>query len=598
MDHEKLVEIATVNGVPTVTSTRHISSIRVFSVLRGDHFAAAPVTTAPFEQERRSYELSVWNLASTLFDPTGSRSGAAEDRQRRDKLAKFWAALVQGTSPAVDQGATYEEKAVLYLAQRKVTDACRALLDGKDNKLGTMVSLIGTSDAFRKDMREQVDDWHHENYLSDFTVPMRVLYSLLAGYVSVAKGKKGVGVENRMESEIISERFGLDWKQAFGLRLWYGISAEDGIAAAVDKYIEDLEQGKVPAPRPWYIEQGIRVPWVDTRRDEREDLLWGLLKVFAGRATLEEVLQPENAELTPFNFRLCWQLSQALSAVGNKVLPAERADALTSSYVTEVVHSGKSDMAWIDAIFISLHLTEPTSRIKAIQDVLARHVGELFTTKARENRLYDWLVDALRIPASWVWQAAALHWHGKQGHAALEAECLLRAAAFADAHRIFVKELAPRAVVERNHADVAALLEKLAPHQHTIPDWALGGEVYASYLELYSQRANGGQTESRLVEGLMASLPSMYERALDSDTTEVAAIADMADFVAKEAMVLATNGRVSPPYPSNPLRPGSSNTSQMDLSRISRLPLTEDSQLRYSNDLALAYFREVMGASG
>lgn len=36
----------------------------------------------------------------------------------------------------------------------------------------------------------------------------------------------------------------------------------------------------------------------------------------------------------------------------------------------------------------------------------------------------------------------------------------------------------------------------------------------------------------------------------------------------------------------------------MDLSKISRLPLTEDRHLRYSNDLASAYYREVMSARG
>ena len=602
-----MVRIASINGVPTLVlpnhTPNHTPSLLGFSILRKDHFTS-PATkpfTVPFGQERRSHELSVWKLAGTLFDPTGSRSDAGQDRHRRERLAKFWAALVQESSGPVDEGAPHEEKAVLYLAQRKVTEACRALLDGKDIRLGTMMSLIGSSDAFKKDMREQIEEWHDGDILSEFSVPVRVLYSLLAGHVSVAKGKKGVGIENRMDSEIISERFGLDWKQAFGLRLWYGISAEDGIAAAVDKFMEDIEQGKVPAPRPWYVEQGIPVNWEDQHRDEREDLLWGLLKVFAGRASLKEVLQPENAELTPLNFRLCWQLGQALVAVGHRVLPAERADVLTSSFATEILHSSKEETAWIAAIFVLLHLTEPAARMKAIQDVLAHHVGDLFTKKWREQRHYELLVNDLHIPATWVWQAAALHWHGKTGYSALEAECLLRASAFADAHCLFVKELAPKAVIEGHHAEVSTVLEKLKPHQHAIPGWNLGGEVYANYLDLVSQRTGGQQPESRLVESLMASLPLMYERTLDTDTTEVAAIADMADFVAKEALVLATRGQVSPApsskFPRRRVSGANASSSQMDLSQISRLPLTEDRQLRYSSDLASAYFREVMSSS-
>ena len=38
---------------------------------------------------------------------------------------------------------------------------------------------------------------------------------------------------------------------------------------------------------------------------------------------------------------------------------------------------------------------------------------------------------------------------------------------------------------------------------------------------------------------------------------------------------------------------------QMELSQISRLPLTDDRQLQYSNDLAFTYFREaIQGARG
>ncbi len=33
----------------------------------------------------------------------------------------------------------------------------------------------------------------------------------------------------------------------------------------------------------------------------------------------------------------------------------------------------------------------------------------------------------------------------------------------------------------------------------------------------------------------------------------------------------------------------------MDLTKISRLPLTEDRRVRYSSDLAFTYYREVMG---
>jgi nuclear pore complex protein Nup98-Nup96 len=500
-------------------------------------------------RQRESYEQSVWELASILFDPVEARSAAMMERLRRDMLAKLWGRLVQETSSkAVERATTYEEKAIHLLAQRKITEACRVLLDGKNPKVATLVSLIGSSDSFKKDMREQMEEWHQGDVLSEFALPLRVIYSLLGGNVTVVRGKKGVGVENRMDSEIISQRFGLDWKQAFGLRLWYGVAAEDGIAAAVEQFMEDVEQGRVPAPRPWYVEQGIEVAWEDSQRERREDLLWGLLKVFAGRSTLEDILQPENSQLSPFNFRLCWQLAQSIAAVGDSFsLSDEAADALTMSYATEVVYHGQPGN-WIAAIWILCHLLGQTTRAKAIQEVLDHHAGELFTAQAKEHNFYERLTDELKVPAPWIWKAAALHWRGKQNHPEIEAQCLLRADAFADAHEIFVRDLAPRAVIEANHTEMEAMLRKLHPHRHHIPTWTTGGQVYAHYLELLAARKKGGLVPSKLIESLVSALPELYEKAGTVDVRIVAAVTEMADVVAREALVLAGKGRVSQPH--------------------------------------------------
>ncbi|KIH94179.1 nucleoporin nup189 [Sporothrix brasiliensis 5110] len=623
-DHKDVVDVQVVDGVPAISTCR-IPEIKAFAGFCEQVNQRRSASASTISQQLGSYEQSVWELASVLFDPIDEHASNPGDeaRQRRANLATFWAQLVQDSSSAkpLDQAQSFEEKAVLYLASRKVPEACRALVDGKNFKLATLVSLIGTGDAFKKDMREQVDDWQQGDALSEFSVPLRSIYSLLAGNVAVCEGKKGGGVENRMNSVVVSNWFGLDWKQAFGLRLWYGIAAGEGIESAVAKYVEDLEQGRVPAPRPWYTTQrDITAAWADPQRELREDLLFGLLKVAAGLARLEDVLEPENSQPSPFRYRFCWQISQALSGAkhisASAKLSLEKADALCTSYASEVVHqndrssNGPDDGAWVHAIWVLLHLSDRTARIHAVQDVLARHTGSLFVNNGAQSNLYGKLVDDLKIPAQWVWQAAALYWRNQQNQPVLEAECLLRASAFADAHRIFVKELAPKAVVERNYSDIAEMLEKLQPHRQQIKDWALGGEVYSRFLDLLTlQRGgtlggsgtggSGGSAARRTrgrqqqqardeaeqasaqllgaVEALAASLPAMYDNAGNALPTEVAAITEMADVVAKETMALANKGR-------------------MDLTKISRLPLTEDRRVRYSSDLAFAYYREVMSA--
>lgn len=587
-----MVDVQVVDGVPAI-STRRIPQVKAFAGFCEQANRRRSAAASTLSQQLGSYEQSVWDLASVLFDPVDERASNSVDeaRQRRDNLAKFWAQLVQDSTSAkpLDQAQSLEEKAVLYLASRKVPEACRALVDGKNFKLATLVSLIGTGDAFKKDMREQVDDWQQGDALSEFSIPLRSVYSLLAGNVAVCEGKKGGGVENRMNSVVLSNWFGLDWKQAFGLRLWYGIATGEGIESAVSKYVEDLEQGRVPAPRPWYTTQrDITAAWTDPRREQREDLLFGLLKVAAGLSRLEDVLEPENSQPSPFRYRFCWQINQALSGIKSinpsAKLSTEKADSLSTSYASEVVYqndrvaNGAGDGAWVHAIWVLLHLSDRTSRTHAVQDVLARHTGSLFANNGAKSNLYDNLVDDLKIPAQWVWQAAALYWRNQQNQPVLEAECLLRASAFADAHRIFVKELAPKAIVERNYSDIADMLEKLQPHRQQIKDWALGGEVYSRFLDLLTlQRGGtlggsaGGNAAPRTrgrqqqqardeaeqasvqligaVEALASSLPAMYDNAGNALPTEVAAITEMADVVAKETMALANKGRVSISHP-------------------------------------------------
>ncbi|EPE04936.1 nucleoporin [Ophiostoma piceae UAMH 11346] len=640
-EHKETVDVQVVDGIPVAVTAR-IPTIKTFAASCEQGNRRRPPAASELAKELGSYEQSVWELASVLFDPTEALTPAEEARQRRENLAKFWAELVQDSPSAktVDQAQSVEEKAVLQLASRKVPEACRTLVDSKNLKLAALVSLIGSSDSFKKDMREQVNDWHEGDVLAEFSIPLRSIYSMLAGNVAVCEGKKGGGVENRMDTVVLSNWFGLDWKQAFGLRLWYGVSSGDGIESAVAKYVEDLEQGRVPAPRPWYSSSAAAdkaskntasAAWADAQREQREDLLFGLLKVAAGLSRLEDVLEPENSQPSPFRYRFCWQLNQALSASPSSAaaikLSTEKADSLTSSYASEVVYHTTDDdqqisasgdgAAWVHAIWVLLHLSDRTARTQAIQDVLGRHAGSLFANTSskplvnngeRAISLYDTLVDDLKIPAQWIWQAAALYWRNQQDQPVLEAECLLRASAYADAHRIFVKELAPKAIVERNYGEIAEMLEKLQPHRQQIKDWALGGEVYSRFLDLLNYQkgtsasfASAGspttsapRTRSRqqqvrdeveqastqlisTVEALASSLPAMYENARSALPTEVAAITEMADVVAKETMVLANKGR-------------------MDLTKISRLPLTQDRRVRYSTDLAFAYYREVMSA--
>ncbi|KAJ4263824.1 hypothetical protein NW762_005857 [Fusarium torreyae] len=519
-------------------------------------------------------EKHVWDLASILFDPI-EHPNQSEYLIRRSRLSRFWTDLVDpASSTIIGLAGSSEEKAVACLAGHRITEACKHLIDGKNFRLATLVPLIGTSDAAKKDMREQLKAWHDSKMLSEFSESIRTIYELLSGNACVCEGMKGVPVEDRLDSFVISKKFGLDWKQAFGLRLWYSIAQDDNLAAAVQVFKDDIDQEREYLPLPWYIDQGIKPLWDDVDSDRRQDLLWGLLQLYAnGASDLEAILRPENSQLSPLDMRLTWQLGLALVSSGKVSFGqngTEKADAATLAYASQLTSAGE----WLEAVFVLLHLSSPLARKMAIQEHLARHAGLIGDDN---SSVFVILTDKFRIPSLWIWEALALYMRSVKKDAYSEVECLLRAGSFVEAHRVLVKEVAPLAVVERDYANLSALISQFEGRQEAISDWSLGGEIYSFFLTLIQYRTKHEVAPQSVLERLLAGLHAMDEDAGDSGVLRYAAVSDMADETAKE-ILKATKKK-----------------QDMELrSRILNLPLTQDRLLAYSVDLSMDRYREVM----
>ncbi|KAJ3956354.1 hypothetical protein N0V92_007108 [Colletotrichum tropicale] len=526
-------------------------------------------TTSP----ANAHERLVWELASILFDGPASADEDLENESRKSRLSKFWGALVDSASSrSVALARSSEEKAIAALSGHRIQDACKYLLDGNNFRLATLVSLIGSNDQAKRDMREQIDEWQDANFLSEFADPLRAIYELLSGNSGVCEGKKAVPLEDRIESFVISQRFGLDWKQAFGLRLWYSISRNDHLSAAVRLFREDITQDREQRPQTWYLEQGIPALWNDRRSEAREDLLWGLLKLYSDAETdLEAVLRPENSQLSPLDIRLSWQLSRALLST-NKVSyghnASEKADASTIAFADQLVSEG----SWLEATFVLLHLGNPDMRAKAVQENLCRHAA-LLGSETGTN--FTTLTQTLKIPPSWIWEAQALYMRAVKKDAAAEVHCLLRAGSYPEAHNVLVHQVAPSAVVSRDYDELAVTLSRFEGHDHAIPGWTLGGEVYKAFLELVSRRKQRQQISIQVLDGLLSGLPALRENAESGNITSLAAISEMGSLVAK---VMAEVPRHD----------------QDNVTRVLSLPLTEDAHLKHALNMSLSYYQGLM----
>jgi nuclear pore complex protein Nup98-Nup96 len=542
------------------------------------------------------HEKLVWELAGVLFDPIEVPADLKDfpkalEFLRRDNLSAFWEKLVdQASSQGVAMSKSAEEKAIAALSGHRVPDACNHLLQGKDFHLATLVALLGSNDEMRKDIRAQLDDWQKARVLAEINQPIRAIYEILSGNVCVCDGAKAVSIEDRVDSFIISQRFGLDWRQAFGLRLWYAITSSDHLGKAVQKFAEDLQQDKETArPVAWYVEQNIKPLWDDQDLESRQDLLWGLLKLYANSKTdLESVIRPENSQLSPLNVRLSWQLSRALTSlevISYGADAEDKADRLTLSFASQLTNEGN----WLDAIFVLLHLCNAESRTKAIQDHLAHHAGSI--GHSADSQTFATMLE-YKIPEAWIWEAKALYMRSVQKDPRREVECLILAKSYDEAHLTFCKEVAPKAVIERDYTTLRKLLVGFEGREWSIRDWNLGGALYVDYLSLLDGEKSG-KIDTSIVERLLGCLPAMLVDARHATFFETVAVQEISNVVAK---IVTTRGNVS--YTSSVLmkRANGTTTNQTqktDLSRVLELPLTEDRFLKHTMDLSLGYYQMV-----
>ncbi|GAP87089.1 putative nucleoporin autopeptidase [Rosellinia necatrix] len=562
--HSKLTQIHLVDDIPTVELKPKLS-LKDFSVRSGSKNSA------------EEHERLVWELASVLFDnvkvPVELQTDPeAIEKLRRENLSKLWESMVEDrTNKAVAMAHTHEEKALAALSGHRVADACKYLLEGKNYRLATLVALIGTDDSLKKDIRDQLREWQGANVLSEFSQPIRALYEMLSGNVCACEGTKGA-LENRANPFLISERFGLNWQQAFGLRLWYAISTNGSIAEAFKKHKEDVEQDKELGPAVWFAQHGVSAIWDDPRKEEREDILWGLLKLYSdGQADLEAVIRPENSQLSPLDYRLCWQLGQALASTGRLSFgrdATEKADAATISFATQLTNEG----SWLEAVFVLLHLTSANARTVAIQDHLCRHAALIGN---EDSGAFKKLTVEFIIPTQWIWHAKALYMRSVKKDATAEVQCLLRAESWAEAHQAFVKEVAPKAIIERNHDGLANVLRQFEGRHLHVPDWNVGGQIYKAFLQLKSHHRRSEEPPQELVESLLEGLPAMHGNTPEAGIVEYAALTEMAAEVAQMIAGVGKAGKL------------------LD-DRILSLPLTEDAVLKHSKGLAWTHYNTMM----
>ncbi|KAF1969501.1 hypothetical protein BU23DRAFT_557531 [Bimuria novae-zelandiae CBS 107.79] len=577
-------------------------------------------------------EQKAWQLLALLFD-SGDQvpSGIPEEKKnqwlaqdRKERLSRFWQELVmKDAQDHAKENISDEEKALAYLSCNSIADAVATLFRGSDMRLATMVSLLGGDVAMREDMREQIDEWRRMDFLAEMDDSVRALYELVRGETAQAEGKGGVVREDKVSTFQIASRFGLDWRRAFGLRLWYQTTAEENIEWAVAQFADAMRDGKENVkPVPWFVEQKPEMSWDDPRKEQREDLLWGILKLYARSkidgvpVTIDDVLAPVGVSGHPLNARLSFQLYhlfQSRSAdpmeederkVGMPIQPHSVGDDQFSLSVQSVQSADFDEEAarkelgdqltltygaslhtpehWTTAVWVYTHLSNPAMRAHHIR-LLLNQFSSTYEI-ADGDATYEALAN-MSIPQRWMHAAAALQ--AKANGASLrQATHLIKADELQDAHEVLCRSVGPNAIISRHLDPLRELLGDFeGSYRHAkdpVPGWVQGGQIYFDYIHLLdlTEQRNPYRPEDKLT----AEIHALLRKLQQSLETVARDRWDGASSLEERVALSEIAGTVANLMAKNKLS---------DRASVLKLPLTEDLWLRHSVDLSATYYRNV-----
>ncbi|PWW77905.1 hypothetical protein C7212DRAFT_350849 [Tuber magnatum] len=549
------------------------------------------------------HEKSIWELAGVLWDPIAGELALEEESQemieymqetcRKERLSKFLEALVEvAADEHVHGAATLEEVAIAHLTAHRVEHACASLLEAGDFRLASLITMVGGDAKLRSSIKKQLEQWKNRGVLAEIPIPIRALYELLAGNTCHSEGVRGP-LEDAAPNFFIPNRFNLDWKRGFGLKLWYGCAEEEPIGNAVVDYETDMREypEAVPSPKPWYHTEA------NPARDDAIDILWGLLKLYADRElNLEEALAPVNMNTSYIDYRLSWQLRTILARKGirdfsggnlhrridgtDEFIAGSMADQITVDFAGELETLGM----WEWAIFVLLHLTDTDSRETAVRNVIGKHIDELESAEGADvGKKLEFLEKTLLIPKNWIHEARALQARSAGRHL-LEAGYLLAAQAWNEAHKTVVKKVAPEAVIS---GDLEILKLILAEFEDVdlVDKWNLGGQIYLDYIHLQEYVLSGklhlgsaknapeqkGLPRSNSPKDLARRLLVGLKNADRKGFLQNIAVREMAGVVG--SWVLKSDDMIS------------------EAPKLLELPLTEDQFLRKTVNLGLAYYK-------
>ncbi|KAF9352830.1 hypothetical protein BGX26_009367 [Mortierella sp. AD094] len=470
------------------------------TIIAGTSFTTLMSRLKELRHNLSEQEVYAWILGQSLFDPQPTPSNFSEMPKpaqesyesigRRTRCSNWLSYVIKPLLEAdmrrieIKGGSLAKEEALFsLLASNKRQMASVAAVQSKNLRLATLIAQSGRGSQPLLGLENQMKFFKELGMEGCIPVSYLKIYALLSGALDVNIAPKG--------SSALYVTDGLDWRQVFGLYLWHSSMPGANLQQAVDQYAASMAMRKsVARPAPWHQKN------VEGSDPEHYDFLFQLIvhSTLPSKA-LEDALHPLGMTPANLDYRQSWifymVLCQSLQ-VGRFRSEASHAK-ICQNFLFQLENLG----LWEWAVFVALHLESASSREIAVRQLLERHVDlpvpPLIATNSTTAVDYDrwefegekntFLVNTLRIPETWLWNARATR-AKYQGESFLEVFSLLKGGEHQKGHSLILSSLAPVSILQGDLRTLGKVLSMV--DQSKVYGWETGGSIYQEYLECCS----------------------------------------------------------------------------------------------------------------
>ena len=323
-------------------------------------------------------------------DEYGAGKHVMFNQRRREAVLRFLVNACKSTVDAEVQEAMANNDvcSAIYssLTGGDLDRACKLAFDNGHEDLAICLSTFDVEGKL--EMQRQV----HLAATGSLNIQPEILriYKLLTGNLKDEENRHRKGASN------------IDWMRRVIMRLLYSPPrrADFDISEVIASYMNDVESGLAPYPKPQY---NGAPPGV-------ECILYRLLRltVSSHRASCLEVIEPSAITKCPHDYTLAFHIAAVISASMGIYSSQQDEEKILSGYVSQLVSAGH----WEWALYACLCSLNPDTLESSSTDWKRQKAKELVLQNfnmqdPNANRLQKFLLEDVGVPKEWLSEALA-----------------------------------------------------------------------------------------------------------------------------------------------------------------------------------------------